>query len=151
MTLSDWINDIRWKYFTNEKAGLIFKELMKEFQMVNKMTENKRFRIYQDLYEDFYIEDIESYNNQKLQRSYKIGNEEDVKYENVENIVDLLNEQEERIKELEKEKEFWKSDACNSMNLHSMLSFEIQKLSETKDVDSFLDFYYKYFCKSGDV
>ena len=64
------------------------------------MTENKRFRIYQDLYEDFYIEDIESYNNQKLQRSYKVGNEEDVKYENVENIVDLLNEQEELIKRL---------------------------------------------------
>ena len=64
------------------------------------MTENKRFRIYQDLYEDFYIEDIESYNNQKLQRSYKVGNEEDVKYENVENIVDLLNEQEKRINNL---------------------------------------------------
>lgn len=67
------------------------------------MTENKRFRIYQDLYEDFYIEDIESYNNQKLQRSYKVGNEEDVKYENVENIVDLLNEQEELIKRLKEE------------------------------------------------
>ena len=67
------------------------------------MTENKRFRIYQDLYEDFYIEDIESYNNQKLQRSYKVGNEEDVKYENVENIVDLLNKQEEHLQQLKKD------------------------------------------------
>ena len=100
MRFHDWINNIRWKYFTNNKAGLIFKELTKEFRIVHKMTENKRFRIYQDLYEDFYIEDIESYNNQKLQRSYKVGNEEDVKYENVENIVDLLNEQEEEIRRL---------------------------------------------------
>ena len=100
MTFHDWINNIIWKYFTNNKSGLIFKELTKEFRIVHKMTENKRFRIYQDLYEDFYIEDIESYNNQKLQRSYKVGNEEDVKYENVENIVDLLNEQEETINEL---------------------------------------------------
>lgn len=67
--------------------------------MVINMTENKRFRIYQDLYEDFYIEDIESYYNQKLQRCYKIGNEEDIKYENVELLVNLLNEQSDKITE----------------------------------------------------
>lgn len=64
------------------------------------MVENKRFRIYQDVYEDFYIEDIKYYNNQKFQQSYKIGNEEDVKYKDIENIVDLLNDQEKRINDL---------------------------------------------------
>lgn len=68
------------------------------------------------------------------------------------NIIDLLNEQEKQIQELKKEKEYWKGSACHDANLKSMLSFEIGKLTETKDVDSFLDFYYKYFCKiSGDV
>lgn len=61
-------------------------------------------------------------------------------------------ELEKQVKELEKEKEQWKSSACHDINLRSMLSFEIQKLSETKDISSFLDFYYKYFCKiDGDV
>lgn len=58
--------------------------------------------------------------------------------DDAEEIVDLLNT-------LHEEKEFWKADACNSMNLHSMLSFEVGKLTETKDVDAFLGFYYKYF------
>lgn len=51
-----------------------------------------------------------------------------------------------RIKEIEKEKESWRSFACYDMNLKSMLSCEIEKLTETRDIDSFLDFYYKYFC-----
>ena len=134
MTFHDWINDIRWKYFTNEKAGLIFKELMKEFRIVYKMTENKRFRIYQDLYEDFYIEDIESYNNQKLQRSYKVGNEEDVKYENVENIVDLLNEQDTRIKELEKENKQLQIDIMGQSEEIEILSDENKRLKQGKYV-----------------
>lgn len=45
MTFHDWINNIRWKYFTNNKSGLIFKETTKEFGMVYKMTENKRYYI----------------------------------------------------------------------------------------------------------
>ena len=66
-------------------------------------------------------------------------------------LVDRLNEQEERIRELEKEKESWKNSVCHDMNLKSMLSFEISKLTETKDIEKFLDFYYKYFCKiNGD-
>ena len=68
---------------------------------------------------------------------------------NVKGIVDLLNEQEERIQELEQEKESWKSSACHDLNLKSMLAFEIGKLTETKDIDAFLDFYYKYFCNIG--
>ena len=56
-------------------------------------------------------------------------------------IVDELNN-------LHEEKEYWKSDACNSMNLQSMLSFEIGKLTETRNIDAFLDFYYKYFHKT---
>ena len=68
---------------------------------------------------------------------------------NLDKVVDILNEQEERIKELEQEKESWKSSACHDLNLKSMLSFEIGKLTETKDIDAFLDFYYEYFCKIG--
>ena len=30
-----------------------------------------------------------------------------------------------------------------------MLSFEIQKLAETRNIEDFLDFYYKYFTKNG--
>lgn len=67
--------------------------------------------------------------------------------------MELLKKQGELEKEiikLKKEKESWKSFACHDMNLKSMLSFEIGKLTETKDIDAFLDFYYKYFC-NGDV
>ena len=45
MTLSEWINNIRWKYFTNNKSGLIFKELTKKFRIVYKMTENKQLEL----------------------------------------------------------------------------------------------------------
>lgn len=72
-------------------------------------------------------------------------------YSSAKAVCDLLNEQEERITILEKEKESWKNSACHDTNLKSMLSFEIGKLTETKDIDAFLDFYYKYFCESGDV
>ena len=51
----------------------------------------KRFRIYQDIYEVFYIEDIHHYSDKRLQKGYKIGHEEDVKYEDVLKVVDLLN------------------------------------------------------------
>lgn len=61
-------------------------------------------------------------------------------------------ELEKEIIKLKKEKESWKGSACHDMNLKSMLSFEIGKLTETKDIDAFLDFYYKYFCnyENGD-
>ena len=45
MRFHDGISNIRWKYFTNSKSGLIFKELIGEFRMVEKMTENKRYYI----------------------------------------------------------------------------------------------------------
>lgn len=61
MTLSDWINNIRWKYFTNNKAGLIFKELMKEFRTVEQMTENKRY-FKREWEEEYYIDKL---NNQE--------------------------------------------------------------------------------------
>ena len=71
---------------------------------------------------------------------------------NAKKVCDLLNEQEERIQKLEQEKESWKSSTCHDINLKSMLSFEIGKLTKTKNIDAFLDFYYKHFCKiSGDV
>ena len=79
-------------------------------------------RIYQDVYEDFYIEDIKYYNNQKFQQSYKIGNEEDVKYKDIENIVDLLNEQEERVKELE---------SCN----HSLAQKDLRKFTKIIELE----------------
>lgn len=72
-------------------------------------------------------------------------------YDYLEEILPTLNQQENRIKELEQEKESWKNSTCHDMNLKSMLSFEISKLTETKDIEKFLDFYYKYFCKiNGD-
>ena len=72
---------------------------------------------------------------------------------NVMNGLDRKNnELKERVKELEQEKESWKSSPCHDMNLKSMLAFEIGKLTETKDIEKFLDFYYKHFCKiDGDV
>ena len=81
MILSDWINSIRWKYFTNNKSGLIFKELMKEFWMVEQMTEKRYLNIIPSG-----IQDTET---GKIIHGSKIG--------------DLLNEQDERIKELETE------------------------------------------------
>ena len=50
-----------------------------------------RFRIYQDIYEVFYIEDTLHWKDQSINKSYKIGHEEDVNYEDVLKIVDLLN------------------------------------------------------------
>ena len=51
------------------------------------MTE-KRFIIFQDYYDDLYIQDKEVYRATGI----KVGNEEDVKYKNVSKIVELLNE-----------------------------------------------------------
>lgn len=86
MTFHDWINDIRWKYFTNEKAGLIFKELMKEFRIVYKMTENKRY------YRDFEGE------NGTIIRD-RITNEEVFEFglSDSKDLCDLLNEQDNEI------------------------------------------------------
>ena len=95
MRFHDWINNIRWKYFTNNKAGLIFKELTKEFRIVHKMTENKRYNIKpSNIVEDaFYIKDDE--------REHSFPTVDDkshlIMYEKA------LNEQDERIKQLEKE------------------------------------------------
>ena len=49
---------------------------------------SKRFIIFQDYYDDLYIQDKEVYRATGI----KVGNEEDVKYENVSKIVELLNE-----------------------------------------------------------
>ena len=51
------------------------------------MTET-RFVIFQDRYDDLYIQDKEVYRATGI----KVGNEGDVKYENVSTIVELLNE-----------------------------------------------------------
>lgn len=95
MTLSEWINNIRWKYFTNNKSGLIFKELMKEFRMVEQMTENKRYNIKpSNIVEDaFYIKD------DKREHSFPTVDDKShlIMYEKA------LNEQDERINELELE------------------------------------------------
>jgi len=92
MTFHDWINNIRWKYFTNNKSGLIFKELMKEFQMVDKMTENKRYIVKGS--DDFFlhIEDT-TFTEDKHEGSIY----------NIYQVVRRLNEQEETIQSLKKE------------------------------------------------
>ena len=51
------------------------------------MTRN-RFVIFQDSYDDLYIQDKEVYRATGI----KVGNKEDIKYENVLKIVELLNE-----------------------------------------------------------
>lgn len=103
MRLSDWINSIRWKYFTNNKSGLIFKELMKEFEMVDKMTENKRYyrtnvNLEDNNHEPYYnIRDRKKEGNNVL---FMVGG----KYTSKE-IVDKLNEQDAKIREQDKHEE----------------------------------------------
>ena len=78
--------------------------------------------------------------------------------ETIERLKTIRNEQtktilkqKRKMQELEQEKESWKNSVCHDINLKSMLSFEIGKLTETKDIEKFLDFYYKHFCKiNGD-
>ena len=97
MILSDWINNIRWKYFTNSKSGLIFKELMKEFWMVEQMTENKRFKIVNDC-GDYHLM------NGDEQLGYDLCSYS-MRKTNWNNVVDKLNEQEELIKRLKEIRE----------------------------------------------
>lgn len=102
------------------------------------MTENKIYRLKAGYYHNY----------------TGIGKHKEENYTTNE-VCDLLNQKDKRIKELEKEKECWKLSACHDTNLKSMLSREIEKLTETKDIDAFLEFYYTYFCnykkkKNGD-
>lgn len=83
-----WLNDIRWKYFTNEKAGLIFKELTKEFRIVYKMTENKRYTTDNGSNEDVCL--VDNVTGKEFESDF-------------DEIVDLLNEQEETIRLLKGE------------------------------------------------
>lgn len=69
------------------------------------MTENKRFVIFQDNYDDLHIQDKEVYRATGI----KVGNEEDVKYENVSKIVELLNELAEENEQLKSEIEILKT------------------------------------------
>ena len=64
------------------------------------MTE-KRFVIFQDSYDDLHIQDKEVYRATGI----KVGNEEDVKYENVSKIVEVLNELADENEQLKQEKE----------------------------------------------
>ena len=89
MTFHDWINNIRWKYFTNNKSGLIFKETTKEFRIVHKMTEKKRYELKEyDM--GLFVQDNENNKTQYYSQSKSSMNK----------VVDLLNEQEEEIQEL---------------------------------------------------
>ncbi len=63
----------------------------------------KRFVIFQDSYDDLYIQDKEVYRATGI----KVGNEEDIKYENVLKIVELLNELHEENQFLKKKLEFF--------------------------------------------
>ncbi len=58
----------------------------------------KRFVIFQDSYDDLYIQDKEVYRATGI----KVGNEEDIKYENVLKIVELLNELHEELEPIKK-------------------------------------------------
>ena len=93
MRFHNWISNIRWEYFTNNKSGLIFKELMKEFRMVRQMTENKRFEYWKD-------SDTAYDTKIKYGQYFRIIDKKD--------MVCLLNEQDERIKELKSENKMLK-------------------------------------------
>ena len=88
MRFHNWISNIRWKYFTNSKSGLIFKELMKEFRMVRQMIENKRFEYWKD-------SDTAYDTKIKYGQYFRIIDKKD--------MVCLLNEQDAEIKRLNKE------------------------------------------------
>ena len=52
----------------------------------------------------------------------------------------------EEVRELEKEKDFWKSCALGYSNSFSIFSREVEVLQETKDINRFVEMYYRY-CK----
>ena len=126
MTLSEWINNIRWKYFTNNKSGLIFKELTKEFRIVHKMTENKRYNIKpSNIVEDaFYIKDDEK------EHSFPTVDDKSnlIMYEKA------LNEQNNRIKELESENKMLKTTISRNEAYINQIK-TIGKWSNTGDVE----------------
>ena len=64
-------------------------------------------------------------------------------------LCNLLNDLWTQIVELEKEKDSWKSNSCSYVNFFSILSNEISILQETKDIDRFIDKYYKYYPYNG--
>ena len=72
------------------------------------ITENKRYIRFIDNYEDVYIK-IPT--GQKIE----IGWEDDISVDSIDEVVDLLNEQDERIKELEKENASMKGRIINAM------------------------------------
>lgn len=88
------------------------------------MTE-KRFRIYQDIYEVFYIKDVQHYSDNRLQKGYKIGHEEDVNYKNVSDVVDLLNE-------LHEENMMLKGEVAHYKLILMSLEKEAKRLSQIR-------------------
>ena len=86
------------------------------------MTENKRFVIFQDNYDDLHIQDKEVYRATGI----KVGNEEDVKYENVSKIVELLNE-------LNDENQDLKEQVGNDFNEANSMTVKIAELTEENE------------------
>lgn len=64
-------------------------------------------------------------------------------------LCDLLNKQDKEINDLKKEKDSWKGSYCNCMSFFSILSNELSILQETKDIDGFVENYYKYYPSSN--
>lgn len=85
------------------------------------------------------------YEMTKLGKKPIIRDTENYFFLNLDNACVELNKKEKRIQELEKEKELWKKSACHDTNLKSMLSYQIAELTMTKNINAFLEFYYKYF------
>ena len=87
----------------------------------------KRFRIYQDIYEVLYIEDVQHYSDKRLQKGYIIGHEEDVKYEDVLNVVELLNALHEENQELRQDNDikFWKHQFMMAHNSNQVILHEL--------------------------
>ena len=76
------------------------------------MNENKRYKYYEEENGEFPFPSIKTDNGKTIVSLYE--------------CYGLLNEQEERIKELEKDRDFWKYNCCSRDNLNSILSFELE-------------------------
>lgn len=85
------------------------------------------------------------YENAKLRLKNKEQAEEIklLKPTNVEQYEQIVQLQEEN-EQLRQEKESWKSIACQDLSKWSIFSNEVSVLHETRDIDRFLEKYYKY-------
>lgn len=74
--------------------------------------------------------------NQQL-KHYKL-------YEDNKRLQTIIADLKEKNEQLKKEKESWKSIACQDLSKWSIFSNEVSVLYETRDIERFLEKYYEY-------